>query len=79
MINEAEKSIELDSVIQVFHSWYRDQEIQQSNDNDFIAKALFIYKQAFRQYLYFQILIYIFFLVFISNPSFIYFVIFRKK
>ena len=33
MVNEAGKSMELDSVIQVFHSWYRDQEMQQSNDS----------------------------------------------
>ena len=33
MVNEAGKSTDLDSVIQVFHSWYRDQEIQQSNDS----------------------------------------------
>ena len=33
MVNDAGKGIELDSVIQVFQSWYRDQEIQKANDS----------------------------------------------
>ena len=32
-VNEAGKNAELDSVVQFFHTWYRNQEIQKSNDS----------------------------------------------
>merc|ERR1711991_155265 len=33
LVNEEGKRAELDTIIQIFYSWYRDQEIQQSNDS----------------------------------------------
>ena len=39
LVNEAGKGAELDSVIEVFHTWYRNQEIQQSNDSYTLVKS----------------------------------------
>ena len=41
MVNEAGRSIQLDSVTEVFHTWLRDQEIQRSNESTFLRQFIF--------------------------------------